>query len=156
MTAKTVTVMALPLWMLKDLKIHLRHKVALAFIFSLALVCIILDILRTVQALRSQQALYTVLEINLNVIISCLPTYRALLSVQQLRTVRQARKLQPPTSNETSSRRSHPWERKDIEADPLKSESRFHMTAADHQITGDLVGSRDKKNVSVEVYTIPR
>jgi len=77
------TIMALPLWMLKDLKVHLYQKLGLAFIFSLAGVCVALDIVRTVQALNSNQALYTILEINLVVIISCLPTYRALLNIHK-------------------------------------------------------------------------
>ena len=75
--------MALPLWMLKGLQIHKFQKLGLAFIFSLAIVCVALDILRTAEALASNQALYTVLEINFVVIVSCLPTYRALLNIGQ-------------------------------------------------------------------------
>ena len=78
--------MALPLWMLKDLKIRARQKLGLAFIFSLATFIVALDILRTVQAAANNQALYTVLEINFAVIVSCLPTYRALLAIGQKRT----------------------------------------------------------------------
>lgn len=70
----------LPLWMLKDLKVQKYQKVGLAFIFSLATVCVVLDIVRTAEALASNQALYTILEINFVVIISCLPTYRVLLN----------------------------------------------------------------------------
>lgn len=77
--------MALPLWMIKDLKISRAQKAGLAFVFSLALVCMILDIVRTIQALGSNQALYTVLEINFAVIVSCLPTYRSLLNMGQQR-----------------------------------------------------------------------
>ena len=77
--------MALPLWMLKDLKVQTFQKIGLAFIFSLATVCVVLDIVRTVEALHSNQALYTILEINFVVIISCLPSYRALASVAQKR-----------------------------------------------------------------------
>ena len=80
------TVMALPFWMLKDLKIKARQKMGLAFIFSLATFIVALDILRTVQAAADNQALYTVLEINFAVIVSCLPTYRALLAIGQKRT----------------------------------------------------------------------
>lgn len=75
------TVMALPLWMIKDLKITRSQKIGLALIFSLAGFCVVFDIVRTVESLAQQQALYTVLEINLFVIVSCLPTYRALLNI---------------------------------------------------------------------------
>ena len=71
--------------MLKDLKVQTYQKMGLAFIFSLAIVTIVLDIVRTVEALASNQALYTILEINFAVIISCLPTYRALLNIGQQR-----------------------------------------------------------------------
>lgn len=85
--------MALPLWMLKGLKIKPRQKVALAFVFSLATFVVALDILRTIQAAARKQALFTVLEINFAVIVSCLPTYRALLAIGQKRTTNKASKL---------------------------------------------------------------
>lgn len=85
--------MALPLWMLKDLKIRSRQKIGLAFIFSLATFIVALDILRTVQAAAGKQALYTILEINFAVIVSCLPTYRALLAIGQKRTSNKASKI---------------------------------------------------------------
>ena len=77
--------MALPLWRLKDLQIGKVQKISLAFIFSFAIVCVAFDILRTVEAVANNQALYTVLEINFVVIISCLPTYRALLNLNEKR-----------------------------------------------------------------------
>ena len=80
--ATDVIIMALPMWMIKDLKMDIRQKAGLAFIFSIAMFCVALDILRVVEALASNQALYTVLEINMVVIISCLPTYRSLLSMR--------------------------------------------------------------------------
>lgn len=85
--------MALPLWMLKNLKIRPRQKVGLALIFSLAIFIVALDILRTAQAAAGNQALYTVLEINFAVIVSCLPTYRALLTIGQKRTTNKASKM---------------------------------------------------------------
>lgn len=75
-------IMALPLYMLKDLKMNIKQKVSLALMFSLAIFCVALDILRVVEAVASNQALYTVLEINMVVIISCLPTYRSLLLIR--------------------------------------------------------------------------
>ena len=71
--------------MLKDLKISISQKVGLAFIFSLAIVCVALDIVRVIEAVKLNQALYTIIEINFVVIISCLPTYRALLGIGQRR-----------------------------------------------------------------------
>ena len=75
--------MALPLWMLKGLKISTPQKVALGFVFSLAIVCVALDIVRVIEAVAQNQALYTIIEINFVVIISCLPTYRALLGMKK-------------------------------------------------------------------------
>lgn len=86
--------MALPLWMLRELKIGVSQKLGLALIFSFAIVCVALDIVRVVEALSQNQALYTIIEINLVVVISCLPTYRTLLSIRQ---------------RNKSSRQSYPW-----------------------------------------------
>lgn len=88
-----LAIMALPFWMLKDLKIAMSQKLGLAFIFSFAIVCVALDIVRVVEAVSQNQALYTVIEINLVVVISCLPTYRSLLSIRQRKKPQQ----------------SHPW-----------------------------------------------
>ena len=88
--------MGLPIWMLKDLKISIAQKTGLAFIFSLAIVCVALDIIRVIEAVKQNQALYTIIEINFVVIISCLPTYRALLGIGQ------RRKSSRPSSN-------YPW-----------------------------------------------
>lgn len=85
--------MALPFWMLRDLKISMPQKLGLAFIFSFAIICVALDIVRVVEAVIQNQALYTVIEINLVVVISCLPTYRTLLGMRQ----------------RSRSRQSYPW-----------------------------------------------
>ena len=74
--------------MLKGLKISAPQKIALGFIFSLAVVCVVLDIVRVIEAVSQHQALYTIIEINFVVIISCLPTYRALLGMKQRRQSR--------------------------------------------------------------------
>ena len=80
--------MAMPFWMLKGLKITVAQKMALGFIFSLAIVCVVWDIVRVIEAVNQNQALYTIIEINLVVIISCLPTYRALLGMKKRRESR--------------------------------------------------------------------
>ena len=82
--------MALPFWMLGDLKITMPQKLGLAIIFSVAFVCIALDIVRVVEAISQHQALYTVIEINLVVVISCLPTYRTLIGVRKRKRSRQS------------------------------------------------------------------
>lgn len=103
--------------MLKGLKIDIRQKIALAFIFSLATVCIALDILRVVEAAMDNQALYTIIEINFVVIISCLPTYRALLGIGQ------RRKSTRPSRSYTwkSYKNGHPWRSVDGDNHPLRS-----------------------------------
>lgn len=85
--------MALPYWQLRTLKIGTTQKLGLAFIFSFATVCVALDIVRVVEAVFQNQALYTIIEINLVVVISCLPTYRSLLIIRQRR----------------KSQKSYPW-----------------------------------------------
>ena len=85
--------MALPFWMITELKITVSQKLGLAFIFSFAFVCIALDIVRVVEAVSQNQALYTVIEVNLVVVISCLPTYRTLLIIRK----------------QHLSRQTHPW-----------------------------------------------
>ena len=69
--------------MLQGLKINRPQKVALGFIFSLATVCVVLDIVRVIEAVNQNQDLYTIIEINFVVIISCLPTYRALVGMNK-------------------------------------------------------------------------
>ncbi|MCJ1475159.1 hypothetical protein MMC13_003819 [Lambiella insularis] len=76
-----LAIMALPLWMLKGLKLRIPQKIGLAFVFSFGLVIVALDILRTVEAVIGNQILYTLLEANFSVIISCLPTFRSILSL---------------------------------------------------------------------------
>ncbi|MCJ1383785.1 hypothetical protein MMC17_006899 [Xylographa soralifera] len=80
-----LAIMALPLWMLKGLKMKLSQKLGLIFVFSFALLIVALDILRTVEAIWGNQILYTILEINFAVIISCLPTFRSVLNMNQAR-----------------------------------------------------------------------
>ncbi len=99
----TLLVMVLPFWMLKDLKISTAQKVGLAFIFSLAFACVALDIVRVVEAVSQHQALYTIIEINSVVIISCLPTYRALLGIRQRRRSRKPSGSYPWRSLEKSA-----------------------------------------------------
>ena len=104
--------------MLKDLKVHGYQKIGLAFVFSLAVVIVTLDILRTVQALVQHQALYTILEINLVVIVSCLPAYRALLSKGGQRSHSLNRQSRFPSWRTRSY--SRPFRTQDSDGHPLR------------------------------------
>ena len=104
--------------MLKGLKISAPQKMALGFIFSLAIVCVVLDLVRVIEAVGQQQALYTIIEINFVVIISCLPTYRALLGMKQRR---QSRK---PSG-------SYPWRSVDGAFDRSEDGDKRHLRSPD-------------------------
>lgn len=140
-----VIVMVLPFWMLKNLQVRRRQKAALAFIFSFAMFCIILDILRTVQALRSKQALYTVLELNLNVMIACLPTYRALLNMEHLRKFSLISRFSSWASSKASFGKNSygkndTWESKDSEGHSLGSSGSLSSTNRDYPARYVFVG----------------
>ena len=118
--------------MLRELKVRTRQKLGLAFIFSLATFTVVLDIVRTVEAVQGNQDLYTILELNFNVIVSCLPSYRALLKVDQRKSLH--RRYRDPSGGYSgdsygdSSRRSRkgslPWLN--------KSRSRSDARVLDH------------------------
>ena len=77
--------MALPLGMLKGLQMSTKAKIGLAGIFCLATITIAFDILRAIEILTKNNhtgstALWTNLESAVAVIVSCLPSFRALLS----------------------------------------------------------------------------
>ena len=119
--------------MLKDLKIGTPKKLGLAFIFSFAIVCIALDIVRVAEAISQNQALYTILEINLVVVISCLPTYRTLLGVRKRM---QSRRIYAWTSLAGDNH----WRSRDGHNHPLRARnsSDREMGARPIQITQDL------------------
>ena len=75
--------MVLPIWMLKDLQIGVSQKGGLACIFLIATIGIIFDIIRIAigdgGGALSLAALWNVLEPTIAVIVSTLPSYRALL-----------------------------------------------------------------------------
>ena len=78
-----LAVMVLPWYIIRKLQMTLSKKLGLAAIFSVALVTVAFDILRTVKSLDhgafSASSLYTSLEVTFAIIVSCLPIYRALL-----------------------------------------------------------------------------
>ena len=134
--------MALPCWMLRDLKIGTPKKLGLAFIFSFAIVCIALDIVRVVEAVSENQALYTIIEINLVVVISCLPTYRTLLGIRKRK---QSRQIYPWRSLEGDNY----WRSRDGDNHPLRAgnSSDKETSARSIQITQDLEMSNIARNL---------
>ena len=144
--------MALPLWMLKNLKIRARQKFGLAFIFSLAIFIVALDILRTVQAAADNQALYTVLEVNFAVIVSCLPTYRALLTIGQKRTENKASKMSSYARKSMGNGRAF---RGDDGRLPLRSQEDIGTELSAHSpndIKGSAISSTNRDPYSLEPF----
>ena len=76
--------MALPFWILETLREQTCKLFGFAFVFSLAVVCILLDVLRTVEG---ETSIYGIVEINLVVIISCLPTFGAIFDIYHGRAI---------------------------------------------------------------------
>ena len=134
--------MALPFWMLRDLKIGLYQKLGLAFIFSLAIVCIALDVVRVVEAVSQNQALYTINEINLVVVISCLPTYRTLLGVRK-------RKKSQQSYPWRSLEQGNHWRSHDGDIHPLREgrSSEVQTSANSIKITQSLETSNDARDL---------
>ena len=128
--------------MLRDLKISTPKKLGLALIFSFAIVCIALDIVRVVEAISENQALYTIIEINLVVVISCLPTYRTLLGVRKRK---QSRQIYSWRSLEGDNY----WRSRDGDNHPLRAadSSDKATNARSIQITQDLEMSNVARNL---------
>ena len=79
--------MALPLSMLRYIRRSTDQKLGLGLIFSIAIVTVALDIVRTVESISGGAfgyiSLYCILETTFTVIISSLPVYRSLVSYIQ-------------------------------------------------------------------------
>ena len=75
---------ALPLAMLRDLRVRPTQKWALVAVFVLALIDVVFDVLRTVYAVQGTavalHTLWDILEPTIGVMVCALPAYRALLS----------------------------------------------------------------------------
>ena len=108
--------MILPLCMLRGLKIRLSQKLGLTLIFSIAIVTIALEILRTAKSViilkgldsvwsstYVNSILFAVLEISLTVVISCLPVYNSFFSHQRRNSA--VRDSHTWNSNETGESR---------------------------------------------------
>ena len=88
--------MALLLYMLKGLLLSIPRKADLACIFCLGTVDVIFDILRAARSLNGAQnaVLWIVLELNVAVLVACLPVYRSLLGTGKKRRRRRRGNLQ--------------------------------------------------------------
>ena len=126
--------------MLKDLQIRLVQKIGLALLFMIATISIVFDILRTYYDIHGgiimlEVVVWDVLEPIVAVIVSALPTYRALFKDHQRmpRTYRRdehagKRAIVPEVRNrhelsDTLTFTSELESRKDIEANSLNIDS---------------------------------
>ncbi|MCJ1414658.1 hypothetical protein MMC32_000985 [Xylographa parallela] len=82
-----ILIMALPLRLLWGLKVNLQQKIALAAIFSLGFIIIAFAVVRVVETGATFKhvnpmwlALWSMIEASVAVIVSCLPSFRALFS----------------------------------------------------------------------------
>ena len=79
----SLVVMGLPVWMLWDLQMRTIQKIGLISIFLVATIDVIFDVVRTVYATDGPDGkfllIWDTLEPSVAVIVSTLPTYRALL-----------------------------------------------------------------------------
>ncbi|KAF1942623.1 hypothetical protein EJ02DRAFT_511580 [Clathrospora elynae] len=82
-----LAVMVLPLGMLRKLRVRKTQKLGLVLVFSVSLLTIALELFRFVRNIEGDRTtnnmLYAVINANLTVIISCIPTYRSLWSLWQ-------------------------------------------------------------------------
>ena len=86
--------MVLPIWMLKGMQMKPKQKYGLIALFSMAIIIMIFEVVRTVCTIRLYSGsnknvyvslIFTVMEVNLAVIISALMVYRALFIARRKR-----------------------------------------------------------------------
>ncbi|KAL9577528.1 MAG: hypothetical protein Q9203_007428 [Teloschistes exilis] len=86
-----LVVMILPMFMIYRLQLRTSQKAILGGVFSLGFLVAIVDILRTVESLRSGTfsgvALWSSLEVTIAVIVGSLPLYRTLISSKGRRSL---------------------------------------------------------------------
>lgn len=87
LTVTTHAVIGLPLFMIKGLNMPITRKLGLAGLFTLATIDVIFDILRTIYSTRGAGwTIWDMLEPTIAVIVSSLPTYRALFGTERKRS----------------------------------------------------------------------
>ena len=91
--------MILPIYMLRSIQIPRRQKIGLGIIFSLGTIIIMFEILRFLEFLPATDSgssltmpvLWSVLETNVAIVVSCLPVYRTLLRNEKKQLAQRAR-----------------------------------------------------------------
>ena len=105
--------MVLPIYMLRSIQIPFRQKIGLGIIFGLGTIIIMFEILRFLEFLPATDGgdsltmpvLWSVLETNVAIVVSCLPIYRTLLRNEKKQMAERARAEnvrdndQPPYTN---------------------------------------------------------
>lgn len=139
--ASDVAVMALPVWMLKDLHVKTSQKIGLAAMFSLGIIIIIFEILRTIKSLGqtsfSEVAIYDVLENSVALIVSSITHYRGFISTRRRnRTNRQYAHLKAP-SHPIKSSDSHRLKIIGVEHGPGTTQEESGYSLSTSQYTGD-------------------
>ena len=118
--------------MLRRLQIELVQKLGLGIIFSVVLVTIALDILRTYETYAGgafgvfpSDALCTLLEVGFAVIVGCVPTYRALFGMKKRKTSSTSR-LAPTSKTNASRQIEDGWgsEKATVDKDRLRTTKR--------------------------------
>ena len=104
--------MALPLWMIKGLKMSRGQKIALGALFLLATIDILFDVVRVGVGIGggivTSAAIFDVLEPVVAVIVSTLPTYRALFVVSRKKESSSYNTLKPsPITSRDKTARSY-------------------------------------------------
>lgn len=124
--------LALALYMLRHLKVRRAQKIGLSGVFSLGIVIIIVDIARTANSPRpgafAQTSLFRMIESSMAVIVSCLPTYRALLATEKPSKPQDYVQLSSLVSTNAGTRQSNNTMDKDLEA----SAESYTATNRDH------------------------
>ena len=103
--------MALPISMLRKLHMPLTRKLGLIVLFALAVIDVIFDILRTIDTKHGAAlTVWDLLEPTTAVIISSLPTYRALFKMSRKRSTDAYKTLAPTGKTATLARSRQEFE----------------------------------------------
>ena len=104
-------VIILPLWMLQGLQMSTSRKVGLAVLFSIAISDVIFDITRTIYSVKggafALDTVWDILEPTVAVIVSTLPSYKALLGIAKKKKTTSYQNLNHSGGDTGHSKQSH-------------------------------------------------
>jgi hypothetical protein len=91
--------MVLPIWVLRTIQIPRKQKFGLGILFSLGIIIIAFELFRFFEFLPltdgggslTMPIIWSVLETNIAIVVSCLPIYRTLLDNEKKRIARRSR-----------------------------------------------------------------